>query len=194
MTTLVSSHFTTKANIEAEISRAKLADSAATKALQADLIKKFVESPKTQTVRDNLQFLVSVHLLPEYEKSISAYLHDNPTTAPQVTGSTSSAESALSNLEASESAARHRARTELGMMGATAIPFVTDLLTRDRDARPANYRQVLGAVETLAEMPQAVRCKAYADNASLRRDVQNHAGISEETLDDAATRALACPP
>ena len=91
----------------------------------------------TQTVRDNLQFLVSVHLLPEYEKSISAYLHDNPTTAPQVTGSTSSAESALSNLEASESAARHRARTELGMMWAAAIPFVTDLLTRDRDARPA---------------------------------------------------------
>ena len=99
MTTIVSNHFNTIANLSLEATKAELAakgdaakaDAAAQatkQTLQADLIKKFVESPKTETVRENLRFLVDAGLLPDYASKIQNYLANNPNAAPQV-GSTS---------------------------------------------------------------------------------------------------------
>jgi S1-C subfamily serine protease len=87
MTTIVSNSFSTRANIEAESFRAELADKAARQTLQADLIKKFAETAKVETARENLRFLVEAGLLPQYEQKIAAYLKTNPTAAPQVGGS-----------------------------------------------------------------------------------------------------------
>lgn len=99
MTTIVSNHLTASANValeqtkaelasKAETTKAELGAQAAKQTLQADLIKKFVENPKTETVRENLRFLVDAGLLPDYASKISAYLKNNPDAAPQV-GNTS---------------------------------------------------------------------------------------------------------
>jgi hypothetical protein len=99
MTTIISNHFNTTANLALEATKAELAAKgdaakaeaaaqAAKQTLQADLIKKFVESPKTETVRENLRFLVDAGLLPDYASKIRSYLANNPNAAPQV-GSTS---------------------------------------------------------------------------------------------------------
>ena len=58
MTTTVASHFSTLENINAETAKAR-------QALQADLIKKFVENPNPKIVRANLQFLVDVGFGPK---------------------------------------------------------------------------------------------------------------------------------
>jgi V8-like Glu-specific endopeptidase len=95
MSTIVSNHLNVSANLRLEATKAELAAKAetakaesaaqaATQTLQADLIKKFVESPKTDTVRENLRFLVDAGLLPDYASRISAYLANNPDAAPQV--------------------------------------------------------------------------------------------------------------
>jgi len=95
MSTIISNHLAGSANVELETTKAQLAVKAETakteaaaqaaqQALQADLIKKFVESPKTQTVRENLKFLVDAGLLPDYAVRITAYLKNNPDAAPQV--------------------------------------------------------------------------------------------------------------
>ena len=84
MTTIVTNFLTQTANLEAEQSRARLARESAQQELQAELIKKFVESPKTETVRENLRFLVDAGLLPDYAQKITAYLNANPGIAPQV--------------------------------------------------------------------------------------------------------------
>jgi hypothetical protein len=67
------------------VHRAGLARESAKQALQAELIKKFVESPKTETVRENLRFLVDAGLLPDYASNITTYLK-NTTAAPTVGG------------------------------------------------------------------------------------------------------------
>jgi|SRR5947209_8394283 len=56
----------------------------AKQALQADLIKKFVEPTKIETVRQNLEFLVAAGLLPDYGAGIEKYLKDNPNKAPSL--------------------------------------------------------------------------------------------------------------
>ncbi len=84
MTTIVTSYYTQQANTAAEEQRAKFARESARQQLQAELIKKFVEAPKTKTVRENLRFLIGAHLIPDYEKAIQAYLDANPDAAPQV--------------------------------------------------------------------------------------------------------------
>jgi hypothetical protein len=86
MTGIVTSHYSTTNNLETERKKAELAASAANQALQAELIKKFVESPRTETVRENLRFLIDAGLLPDYAKGIKQYLADNPSAAPQVGG------------------------------------------------------------------------------------------------------------
>jgi hypothetical protein len=73
MTTIVSTSFTARQNRAAESLK-----------LQAELIKKFVEAPKTETVRQNLQFLVEIGLLPDYAVGIEKYLANNPGAAPAV--------------------------------------------------------------------------------------------------------------
>jgi V8-like Glu-specific endopeptidase len=73
MTTIISTSFTASQNRAAENLK-----------LQAELIKKFVEAPKTETVRQNLQFLVKTGLLPNYAEGIEKYLMDNPNAAPAV--------------------------------------------------------------------------------------------------------------
>jgi hypothetical protein len=99
MTTIISNHFTSSANTDlerlkaqlaakAEDNKAELSSKAAKQTLQADLIKKFAENPKTETVRDNLRFLIDAGLLPDYGKKINAYLEKYPHSAPQVGGST----------------------------------------------------------------------------------------------------------
>jgi hypothetical protein len=56
---------------------------AAKQALEAELIKKFVEGP-TETVRANLRFLVDPNFLPDYAVGIGEYLKNNPEEAPSV--------------------------------------------------------------------------------------------------------------
>jgi hypothetical protein len=102
MTQIITNHLNASANLDLEFRKAGLAAEteklkadlaarAANEALQADLIKKFVESPEKETVRNNLTFLVEANLLPNYAEGISKYLKDHPTEAPQVGSITSGA-------------------------------------------------------------------------------------------------------
>jgi len=99
MTTIVANHSSTNATLEtermkaqlaerAEASKGIIAERAADRALQADLIKKFSESAKTQTVRENLRFLADAGLIEGYKDKIREYLKNNPNSAPttSVTG------------------------------------------------------------------------------------------------------------
>jgi len=81
---IVTNFYTARANREAEAARAKLAHESAQQTLEADLIKKFVESPRMDTVRGNLRFLADAGLLPTYAARITKYLDDNPGAAPQL--------------------------------------------------------------------------------------------------------------
>jgi lysozyme family protein len=71
ITSIVTSYFSTVQSINAEVAKAR-------GTLQADLIKKFVESPNPQTVRANLRFLVDVGLVPDYAGNIQSFLNKNP--------------------------------------------------------------------------------------------------------------------
>lgn len=82
MITIVTNSLTARANRNAETLRAQIARDGTRQTLQGDLIKKFVESPKTETVRENLRFLINAGLLPDYAQGISKYLEDNPDAAP----------------------------------------------------------------------------------------------------------------
>src|SRR4051794_31675084 len=73
MTTIVTNFLTAWANRES-----------ARQTLQADLVKKFVEGPRPETVRGNLRFLAGSGLIPDYAASIEKYLEANPSAAPQV--------------------------------------------------------------------------------------------------------------
>jgi V8-like Glu-specific endopeptidase len=84
MTTLITTAYTASENRKSEDRRASIAQKGAEQALQAELIKKFVEAPKTETVRENLRFLINAGLLPNYAEKITEYLDDNPNAAPTV--------------------------------------------------------------------------------------------------------------
>jgi V8-like Glu-specific endopeptidase len=84
MTTVVTNYLAQKAIAESEQFRAELARASARQELQAELIKKFVEAPKTETVRENLRFLVKAGLLPDYADNIQAYLDADSQAAPQL--------------------------------------------------------------------------------------------------------------
>jgi hypothetical protein len=86
ITALVTNYFNASETRRAEAAKAQLAEQSAKETLQADLIKKFVESPRTETVRQNLRFLVDAGLIPGYADSIRKYLDTNPGVAPQVGG------------------------------------------------------------------------------------------------------------
>jgi lysozyme family protein len=75
MTTTLTNSINTSNTIAADAAKAR-------QALQADLIKKFVESPSRETVRTNLNFLADVGLLPDYADPIRTYLRNNPNSAP----------------------------------------------------------------------------------------------------------------
>jgi hypothetical protein len=77
-TALVTNHFNSSETLRAEAAKARLAQESAKETLQADLIKKFVESPRAETVRQNLRFLVDAGLIPGYAESIKKYLDSNP--------------------------------------------------------------------------------------------------------------------
>jgi hypothetical protein len=79
------------------------------------------------------------------------------------------------------------------MLGEMAVPSLANLLAKNREHATANYRQVLGAIEALAEMPRRDLCAAYVKNPDLRRDVEKHSGIEEASVIRAASRALSCP-
>lgn len=66
----------------AEERQAKAANDAASRTLQADLIKKFADAPDLKTARSNLEFLVDAGLLPEFEEKIRKYLEENPGGGP----------------------------------------------------------------------------------------------------------------
>lgn len=117
ITTLVTSSFTAHQNREAEDRRAENTQRSAKQALQAELIKKFVEAPKTETVRENLRFLVDSGLLPDYADGIKGYLKDNPNSAPTIAplvgscrGSRSATIAQRVTLAVSGKVSRHRHR------------------------------------------------------------------------------------
>jgi V8-like Glu-specific endopeptidase len=85
ITTIITTSLTAQQNRQAEDARADVAQKSAKQALQAELIKKFVEAPKTETVRENLRFLVDAGLLPDYASGITSYLDRNPNSAPAIT-------------------------------------------------------------------------------------------------------------
>ncbi|MDG4676175.1 hypothetical protein P9A16_34390 [Shinella sp. 838] len=72
------------ASLETEKLKAGIAKDTARDALEADLIKRFVEGPSILAVRDNLTFLIEVGLLPSYAEKIKQYLKENEGSAPQV--------------------------------------------------------------------------------------------------------------
>lgn len=82
MTQTITSCINTNASIRAEVVKAQ-------RALEADLIKKFVfvdspspqNSSSPQTVRANLQFLVDVGLVPDYADALRAFLDKKPDSA-----------------------------------------------------------------------------------------------------------------
>jgi V8-like Glu-specific endopeptidase len=84
MTTVITTSYTANENRRSEDRRAAIAQKSAEQALQAELVKKFVEAPKTETVRENLRFLVNAGLLSNYAEGITKYLKDNPDAAPTV--------------------------------------------------------------------------------------------------------------
>jgi hypothetical protein len=84
LTSIVTSFFTARRDREAQAERARLAHESAQDSLQADLIKKFVESPRLNTIRENLRFLVDAGLLPTYASNINEYLKNNRGIAPQL--------------------------------------------------------------------------------------------------------------
>jgi hypothetical protein len=84
LTTIVSNYFTARENRESETLKAQLAEKSARDTLQADLIKKFVESPTAESVRQNLRFLVDAGLIPTYADNIRQYLDANPGIAPRL--------------------------------------------------------------------------------------------------------------
>jgi hypothetical protein len=86
ITALVTINLNASETRRAEAAKAQLAEQSAKETLQADLIKKFVESPRTETVRQNLRFLVDAGLIPSYADSIRKYLDSNPGVAPRVGG------------------------------------------------------------------------------------------------------------
>jgi hypothetical protein len=97
MTGIATTTFTARETREAEALRASYTRENARDTLQADLIKKFVEGPSPDAVRNNLHFLVDAGLLPSYADDIRKYLKDNPGAAPQVsTSSTSISSGAIS--------------------------------------------------------------------------------------------------
>jgi V8-like Glu-specific endopeptidase len=84
ITQIASNHFSQADQREAEKQRADIAMEASSRALQADLIKKFAEAPNFKAARENLEFLLDAGLLPDYEIKISKYLKENPQSAPQL--------------------------------------------------------------------------------------------------------------
>jgi hypothetical protein len=86
VTAIVTNYFNSSEARRGDAARALLAEENAKEALEADLIKKFVESPRTDSVRENLRFLVDAGLIPTYAESIKKYLDTNPGVAPQVGG------------------------------------------------------------------------------------------------------------
>ena len=84
MTTVVTSYLAQEATAKAELRRAEFERASARQELQAELIKKFVEAPKSEAVRENLRFLVKSGLLPDYANNIQSYLDADSEAAPQL--------------------------------------------------------------------------------------------------------------
>jgi hypothetical protein len=85
MTTVVTSTYTALQNRDLEQLKAANDLLSAREILQADLIKKFVEGPTLEAVRENLTFLVDAGLIPTYEDAIRTYLNEKPDSAPTLT-------------------------------------------------------------------------------------------------------------
>ena len=87
LTTIATNFYNSRENRAAEAARAEITRENARETLEADLIKRFVDSPNRDTVRENLRFLIDAGLLPTYGTSITHYLAANPDAAPRL-GST----------------------------------------------------------------------------------------------------------
>jgi hypothetical protein len=74
MTSVVTTHLSAKDGLAAEAVRAR-------DQLEGDLIEKFVDNPSPQKVRANLQFLVTVGLVPDYAESLDKFLKENSDNA-----------------------------------------------------------------------------------------------------------------
>jgi hypothetical protein len=94
------------------------------------------------------------------------------------------------NLELEDATARRDARLKLAESGPAAIPAIACLLAANR--KTPNYRQILGAIVALSDIPPEVRCDAYRTTPGLEDDVQKHGGINETAMNKAVTAALAC--
>lgn len=150
MTTTIGGHFTASENISAETAKAR-------QALQADLIKKFVENPNPQTVRANLRFLVDVGLVPDYAASLQSFLAKNPDSA--LPSSFNPGTSALQNLHTDDDAIDLVLRFEGGFsnnsadaVGATNFGITLAALGSylGRDASPEELRSL--SVETARDI------------------------------------------
>jgi lysozyme family protein len=113
MTTTVASHFSTLESINAETAKAR-------QALQADLIKKFIENPSPQAVRANLRFLVDVGLVPNYADSLRSFLDKNPDSA--LPSSFTNGVSGLQNVNTDDDAIDLVLRLEGGYVDAPSDP------------------------------------------------------------------------
>jgi hypothetical protein len=86
VTLMITNYLNASEARRADEAKARLTEESTKETLQADLIKKFVENPRAETVRENLRFLADAGLIPSYADSIKKYLDSNPGAAPQVGG------------------------------------------------------------------------------------------------------------
>ena len=192
MTTIVANHLNASANLALEATKAQLqangeaakADSAAQAAkqtLQADLIKKFVESPKTETVRENLRFLIDAGLLPDYASKIQTYLSSNPNAAPQVGSSPQSPSVVVGGATAPKqnwpwliglTMRKDDGSTFLFCQGTLLGPR---LVLTDAVCASAAERFKWGGIEAVSKMPKALPITSkFLDSTNIRLSCRQH--------------------
>jgi lysozyme family protein len=119
MATTITGHFSASDNLAAEVAKTR-------EALQADLIKKFVDSPNPKTVRANLQFLVDVGLVPTYADNLRSFLAKNKDNDAALPSSFALGPTPLSNIHTDDDAINLVMRFEGGF---SADPLNPDAAT-----------------------------------------------------------------
>jgi Trypsin-like peptidase domain len=184
MTSILTTAFTASQNRDLEARRAAYARESSRDNLQADLIKKFVEGPSRDAVRDNLKFLVDAGLVPTYAKDIGEYLKMNPEAAPQIgfVGGTTGIDNAIaldalpkSDAIVSLGQRVGRILSDDGKETCTAFPVKTDLIaTAGHCVKSGNsYTFVLGDERIVARIVSSKFSEALLSNYALLRLEKN---------------------
>jgi hypothetical protein len=150
MTTTITSRNSATDSINAEKTKAS-------EALQADLIKKFIDNPDPQKVRANLQFLIDVGLVGDYAGKLQSFLDKHPNNAA-LPSAASTGPSGLGNVHTDDDA--------------------IDLVIRLEGGWVDNPRDPQGAIKYGISLAQL---SAYTGQPALKKDLFN---LSVDTARD----------